>query len=812
MPTYLYERRLLNDPVVTKKLTDIYYGYAEPQSVNLELSNTDGYFTNLITTEEIRNKLVKIRKHEPLEGISFEVSGVITDFSINNNDVFSVTISINNPDPLQTEIGRKLLETNDWSWGTTPTAWVYLPSQDLGKSYPLCFGYCRKVPLIYVKANHTEGQKAFDYIVSYGEIVDVVNVYRNKKVINMVAEGVTVHKGDNTSPYSLTLNGQTIYFAYIRFSLEQRDFSNNMYELTADIRGMKLGTANMQKNFASVCKEILNNQAWGCNMAVNNSSFTAAAIQSAIDFPECEDYVTNLDGGCSGNISAPITAYDLINELLIACRGKLDTNDNNEQVLTIDTYITKILATFGEDDGYYNNCECLSIAKIPTSEAIKNINIEYAHDNWSGKFAHTNVRNCRTFGEDKTFSFALVRDHTTADRISSYLKGIELHDTRITIKAGMEARELQSRDVIKLINNRWLIDGSYHIRAIEKGVSEFDLNLSNYSQSIYTYTQGNLPVDPYNDIPDFMPDYSFTNPSAPTSLAIDTSYGVNGWDVRIALDGTSDVTVGLKANAPTTNFAYMEFGYRLSGVTIYTWFTGQLNTGVEWKAVLTGLTAGQNYILAARSVNKFGLFSEITMTTATTAIGDSTAPAQAASLTARCKYKTWEFQWTANTEADLNGYIVQINSASNFAGTMYFNAKVDQAKMSYTNDALSYGTTLFCRVKAVDFTGNQSASWSSTASATSVRTQTDDIDDNRVTTPKRQDVNQVSYNFSSVGAYGFGGTSVTHNLGRIPVGLFSSNNVALVPYIANLTTTAVDICCFNASNTTQSGTVVVYYW
>ncbi len=814
MPTYLYERKLLNDPAITKKLADIYYGYSEPQSVSLEFSNTDGYFTNLIATEEIRNRNVQIRRHEPLEGVSFEISGIITDFSINNNDVFSVTVSINNPDPLQTEIGRKLLETNDWSWGTNPTALIYLPSQDLGSSYPLCFGYCRKVPLIYVKANHTSGQKAFDYIVSYGQIVSVVTVYRNKKVINMAAEGVTVHTGDSSSPYFLTLNGQTVYFAYIRFPLEQRDFSNNMYELTADVRGMRLGTGNMQKNFASVCKEILNNQAWGCGMAVNDASFTSAATQSAIDFPECLDYISNLDGGCSGNISTHVKAYDLVNEILIACRGRLETNSNNEQVLIIDKYTPTASATFGQNDGYYNNCDFLSISKIPTTEAIKNIKIEYGYDNWSGKFAHTNTRNCRTFGEDKTFSFGLVRDHITVDRISSYLKNIELHDTRIVLKAGMEARHLQYSDVVRLINQRWSIDNQYHIRGIERSLSEFVMTLADYNPSIYAYTAGTMPVDPYNDIADDVPDYSFTTPDTPTGLAIDTTFGTNGWRIRTATDGKVSASVRLKANAPTVNFASMSFGERLAEDSLYyTWTAGQHVSGVEWRGVIRGLIAGQSYVFAARCVNKFGILSNIASITAVIAPGDTTAPGQVVGLTARCKLKTWEFQWTANTDTDLSGYRVQINSNSAFNGTMYYNAKVDSAKLSYTNDALPHPTTLFCRVRAIDYTGNESTLWSATASAITTKINTPDVDDGGITTPKRQPCNSTSVYIDNLPLNERRTVQIQHNLSYIPVGMVACSNFEFSANIWAITETILYINVINNSDGRfLDTTITFFYW
>lgn len=809
----LYERKLLNEPAISRKLSDIYHGYAEPQAVTLELSNADGYFSWLIAhDDEIRGVDVRLRRYEPLAPpqLSFDVSGKITDYTLNADDVFSVTVSINDPDPLQREIARKVLETSDWSWGVNPTAQVFLPSQDLGKSYPLGIGYARKSPLIYVKADHT--LKRYDYIISYGEIMGVVNLYRNRRLVNMAAEGITVHVGDSSSPYSLTIGGVTTYFAYIRCPLEQRDFSGALMDLTADVRGMRMGTANMQKNFARVIQQLLSNQAWGLGLAVNAAAFDAAAAQSAADYPECTDYVTNLDGGCSGSITEPVRAYDLLAGLLLACRGQLTTNESNEWTLTVDTYKGITAATFGDNDGSYNNCDMLSIKKSATSEASRNITLNYAFDGWQGKYAHRNIRACRSFGEDRQYEMLLVRDHTTADRITSYLRQLALHDTRIQMRAGMEARGLQVGDVVRLINLRWGIDVAYQVREIERGAIECNLELSSYSSAIYTYTAGSIPAEAYDDA---TPDYSATPPAAPTSFAIDTGFGTSGWRVDMAQDGTVFMTVGLLADAPSVNFANMEFGGRRAGDTIYAWTAGNKpGAGATWRGRIEGLTAGLNYEFAARAVNGFGLYSTLATIGSTTAPGDATAPGTVSGLVARCKLKTWEFQWTALTGvADLRGYRLQINSSSGFGGTMYHNAILNAVKKSYSDDSLSYGDTLHARVRAVDLTGNESASWSSTASATASRAVSDDISSGAITTPKRQTVNTISYFIASIPANSGMTIGLPHNLDRVPVGIVTSGNTVIQATLAFVDSYEVTFLIRNPTGSTVTNfTITFYYW
>jgi len=712
----LYQRQLLNEPEIQKELSgSIEY----PHDITLRFSNADEYFTNLWDGgEEFRGKTVKLRRYEPNEAefidiFIYEVSGIITDFNI-LPDIAEFTLSVQDPDPLQTDIPKKLYEIGDWT--QTPPL-VINPTPDLGKPYPLLFGYCKKVPLRYVHADYTNDY--YDYIVgrvgSYptesnnSNKATTVVVYRNKSIV--ASSTYTVYDGSQASPYP--------GYAFIRFILEQRDYSNNLYEIHADFRGQKLGVdATATRNFAKVIQYLLSDSTWGLGLLVNSASFTTAISQ-----------VANLY--CDGFIAEQATAQDIINELLDMCAGALTTNENGERVITIDVYQATTQASFGINDGYYNNIISINKNKDrPTKDAIKSITLNYRYNEWENTFIQKNTRSVFAFGEEVKIDARFVRDHTTADRITCYKQRLQLYgDHLLDIDVGMEGRFLQRFDPIKIIIPSVKIDSIFQVRDLTRGLNEFPLNLISYSSLIYDYSAGTLPGD---ENADDETDYSNTPSATPTSFSL------TSWEPVIGLDGTTFQAANLQATAPSENFTHMIYGYKFGSGDRYTYFEGEKPaSGYVWKGKTPILTPGQSYDFVAIAVNTFNLRSSAATLTAQVAPGDTIAPAQVTGMAGSGKYKTWHFVWAKNAEADLKSYHVQIG-ISGF-GTVYFDKYIGGNSVDYTNDARGYGT-LYCRVKAVDFTGNESASWSSIVGATTSQTQTEDINDGAVTTLKVGDL------------------------------------------------------------------------
>ncbi len=780
MPITLYERKLLNEPAINRKLSDIFYGIVSPSNVRPKFSNADGYFTDLLNAgEEFRNKRVKLRRYEPGDSpaILFELSGIIIDF--NFTDVAEFTVSVNDPDPLQTLLPKKVYETDDLP--ENPPNEIN-PERDLGKPFPLPFGMPNKVSLMYVHANFTTDE--YDYIVAVDIIQKVKTVYRNKVVVD--SSEYTVYDGSQSSPYPGT--------AFIRFTKEQRDFQGRLYEFTADIWGFTFGGGNHSMKIVDFIENILSNSKWGLGETINTASFDAARTAVA-------GFGGTFNG--TGVIDAQVSAQDILNELLFLCRGKLHKNEAGEWTLTIDTYQEVVTASFGSGDKKFENIKKISsYKKTPTKEAIKKYTLNYRYNRWEQAFANKNERNIFAFGEDKEHNTKWVRNHTTADIITCYQqKLMQQGDTRLRIEVGMEGRALALRNTVKIIIPRLNIDGEFQIRSIRKSLTRYELDLISYNSTIYDYTIGTLPPDA---TPDNTPDYSNTAPAAPTSFTIDAQ------GIDQGTDGTTTTYYELSATAPAANFSHMIFGYKKAGSSAYKYLEGELGSGEIWKIRIEGLTPGISYNLAAVSVNAFNLKSSLATLLSQLAPGDTTGPGTVSGLTGSGKYKTWHWKWNARTEDDLRDYDVQIGTTP--GGNNVFDGYVAGTSIDFTDNSQGYGT-LYCRVKARDLTGNLSSSWTSNVAATTSQTQAGDIGGNQVTYPKRQLVEEQSASFNL--APGVGQNNIfVHNFSRKPI---ITATIGIPIELLEIQIASYTADSFNAStknNNTQTliGTILVTYW
>ncbi len=713
MAITFYEKRLTNEIEVTQELTDIYWGIIESEEIDFEFDNADGLFSDLLTAgEEFRNKGIKCRINEPLEDppISFLIYGKIIDFDITSIATF--TIAIGQHPELDVDIPKKVYETTDWT-ESLPT--IKNPPQDLGKPYPLIFGYCKKVPLINVHWDSFNNY--FDFILcvtgwrdNLHHIPNViesndsnkattVNIYRNKILVG--ASEYTVYDGSQSSPYP--------GYAFIRFIKEQIDFSGSYYELTADIRGLKLGSdITATRNFVRVIEYLLSNLTWGLGLSINAASFDTAAASMT-------EYL------CDGFLAEQQNALDVINELLFCCRGKLDYNESGEIAISVENYNPKVQCVFGHKDGKYENIISIDEnKKTAVDDALKSFTLNYGYNQWEGEYTYKNKRSIFSFGEDKTMDMQFIRDHVTADKITSYKKQLMIYgDSKLSIQVGMEARQRLEGDVTRIISPDYNIDQSYQIRKIKKTLNQFTLDLYGYDAAIYQYIPGTMPSDAGDDA---LPDYSNTAPSPPTTFQ-KTSQGTSQ-----STDGTTSAYFLLSAVAPVSSnvVTKVKFGYMKVGESAYTYVDGNKPvSGNIWTGRIDGLVPGVYYNLVAVSENAFGMSSLGNPTLLNQlAPGDTTAPAQVTGLSAAQGVGLITLTWTKNTASDMDHYDV-------YRGGVYL-ARADTTKFVDSN--LSYGVSYSYYVRAVDHTGNAGIA-SSSVSQTCRQTITTDVQDNAITMP-----------------------------------------------------------------------------
>jgi hypothetical protein len=644
--TVAYQRRLLASPNISKEIADVYWGVTDVSSVTLKIANHDAFLNTLEASEEFRGVKVRIRRYEPNEPISantlrVELIGYITEYNIINEA--EITVGLQDLDPLQAQLPKKLFEKADWT-ETPPDNLT--PEDDVGTAYCLPFGYAKRVPLRYVHLDYPNDY--YDYIICPGVIEGVDNLYRslmNSEEGNehelITPSEYTVYKGDQDTPYT--------GYAFVRFPLEQMSFSmGTMHQISADVRGYPIDSTSAERNFVSVIKGILSNSVWGLGMTVDSTSFAVAATQVS-------------DLYCDGHLSEQENAQDVIDELLFCCRGTLDRNEAGAWTISVDQTVTGsvISAYFGSGDGILENIVSVeSLGKASSDKAIKSYIVKYAYNAWKSKYARTITRTSdfTSFGVEETKELRYVWDGTTANKISEYvLKRTKYSDTKLKIVVGQEGRLLRTKDLVSVTIPRLGINSEiFQVFSIDKELATITLDLVTYDPLIFTYGGGTIPDEPEdpNDT-----NWENVTPNPPTNFSVESS-GTYQTD-----DGFKSSYAILKTDIPTANATEIQIGYRVHNEPYYTFNRGDADStnAVVWRVRIDGLGQGLHYDFTAKTLNIYGLESDVGNPTILdwTAPSDSAAPATPANLTIVVGTgKVISTDWDDNTESDLSEYRV----------------------------------------------------------------------------------------------------------------------------------------------------------
>ena len=474
-----YKGSLIKSPNMEQALSDLYYGVQPGSSLVLQFSNRDNQIDNtwdeIVAGEEIRGEWIKIQRHDPTDGTSFEFRGKITKYVL--GDIVSITIEMRDDEILDTLLPKGIVTTDEF----TTTA------LNLGEPVNICFGRCRNVPLRNIQ--NSTGSNYYDYLIGYGIIESLWIDHANGKGVKrdgvlVTASEYTFYDGSQGSPFS--------GYAFIRFTTEQRNFSGGFHNLTADVYGLELGGASANRNFATCIKHLLNDAIWGLNDNIDSTSFSTAA--TAID------NIGNMY--CNGAITDQKRARDILSDLLFPARANIQRAADGEWEITIDEAGSSI-ANFGDNDGFYNNCEVLEVTSTPARTALKKAIAHYELDPYNKETPYKEMFASihSGFGVEKTYDLPFVKGNLTAERILSYLKNRSIHsDKRVKIQAGMEARDRAVGEIITLTAPRRSISAKeYKIDRIVKNfvpVPKFILDCREYSSSIYDNETLTKPTGP----------------------------------------------------------------------------------------------------------------------------------------------------------------------------------------------------------------------------------------------------------------------------------------------------------------------------
>lgn len=778
-----YVGAIMSTPSLSKSLSDLYWGIATKQDITFSFVPEYDYdvipsydsWVKILADYEVRGIGVKLLRYGQNDGTTFEAYGIITSYNL--LDSCDITMSLGEFPEMRTMLPLRLCAETDFADDRPKSAMLIRPASGQGKAYPLLFGRCRKVPLIPIYFKYTE-TKYFDYIIGYGPIQSVETVYRNKRVVN--ATEYEFHDG-SASPYQ--------GYAFIRFPLEQKDSGGSEYELCADVNGLLMGGVQAERSPVRIIQNLLTNSSWGLGGTVNEVYFNAAQ-------QECSNLYVD------GYVDSQKSAQDTLNELLSLCRGALDRDANGHWIISVDMVAKDyVSASFGSGDDFWENIINISSnSKTAYADASKKFVLKYKIDPWKNEYRCKIEYQALPFGEERIIESAFIRDHVMADMLCQLRQKEQTYgDHKIEFSAGIEARHLMAGNVISVNVPRLGISGSFMVESASRQGPQVSIKARSYSQDMYSYTMGVLPDDPY---PDSVPDYSNTPPGIPTSPIVGTTGTSQG------TDGTTVAYANVSSVPPPFNFSYMKFGYRKVLEAIFNYVDGT-SSGGTWSGRYDGLVPGMNYEFIATALNSSGQVSSSNIITHV-AVGDTTAPATVQNVIGNGKYKTWTFSWDKNSEKDIRGYVIELSTSAGFA-SLHATKRTSANILEFTDESLPYGS-LYARVKAEDFTGNLSASYSASASATTSGTGTPDIQSLAVDTTKLADGSVTAIKTSDLSADKISAGVLLVNTGSITSSSYGGDSSKLrdgqAHFYDKATPTPNSICTIGSPAYTGGTTVI----
>jgi hypothetical protein len=173
---------------------------------------------------------------------------------------------------------------------------------------------------------------------------------------------------------------------------------------------------------------------------------------------------------------------DILNDMLFACHSWLSKGEDGEWEMYVDGTGSSV-ATFGENDGYWDNCEVISCGVTPADSAIKTGYVNYD----SGRYQISLVCNTN-YGIDQTYEPKCISERVTAEKLLSYIYGRATYaDKKITLKCGVDADEVTVGQVITVTaDERDISSVTYRVIRTARKLLEYTLDCEVYNASIFS--------------------------------------------------------------------------------------------------------------------------------------------------------------------------------------------------------------------------------------------------------------------------------------------------------------------------------------
>lgn len=637
-------------------------------------------------------------------------------------------------------------------FGAGTSSGVLVNAKDAAAAQEFVYGEIRKGGVItYYESSGTDNKYLHQIIVLAGhEVNSIGDIYVNDEVATLDGSGYVTSQSWNSKIFirkftggssqnvkstldgiadfdgpSLPANfrGDGIACLYVRYEYNQDAFPNGVPMITAKVQGKKVydprNSTTAYSNNAALCIRDFITSSYGlADDSIDDTSFSAAAN-------ECDEDVTLSGSGTenrytiNGVIRSNRNTGDVLQDLTTACAGTLFwgcgawklkvgvytdpvnandplTLDDLRGPITLDTKVTMrdnfnaVSGTFVDEDQDYITVDYPQV--VGTSFVAEDA------------------------GESVVLDLPLP--YTTSSPMAQRLAKLTLFRGReqMTLNAdfGLKAFEYEVGDIIEFSNERYFgtanpvkefeVVGWRLAADQDAGDLRINLTLRETSSDAFNWNAEESAIIANNTTLD---DGFDTQTPTLNDPVVTTD---------VMEDGTTvpSITFSWSVDNPEL-VSYYEFQFKTTGASDY-------NSRIVYDGeyTLSPAISNTSYNYRVRTFNALGRKSAFISAVSPVSTGnDDTTPNAPTSPSAAAGYQAITLTWTAPTANTDSSTLKDLFQYKIYRGTST-NPTTLVGRVSgeiFTDSGLADGTEYYYRIKAVDFTGNESA-YSDNASAT----------------------------------------------------------------------------------------------
>lgn len=542
--------------------------------------------------------------------------------------------------------------------------WPEIFVDHVGRRVAQGVGTVVRVPLTWVKKTGGAHRWAGPKVI--GSVGTLLAVYRG----DSPGRGALVSASEYSAGTMVAAITAGLTVATVDFTREQVDFGGRPYVLEADY--LLPGSRQPADEIARLLALF--------GVGTDPVSFIEAAnYDAAAGF--AIDALYGADNGRTGNA--------IVEDLLRVARGWLVQTETGAWAIVQDRPKIPVMAYDAEDDQ-------IDVEEYVEVEVEKTVTIEYRPrrsgvEDFEGRLA----RDTGGSSGELRVQCPYVRDHSVADRLSSY------HQKRLAslrrATASMYAAQLAPGSLISIAKEMtWRGEiREFIVEATSRPAHRNGASLREYVADVYVYTAGALPAGATNT---YGPDYSFTPSVAPTGLTV-VSQGTS-----VDNDGKVTAYALIRATPPAVNWSRLMV--QVKDTTTNEIYQAQLLLASgNYEATVAGLRPNRAHTVVAWAVNPNNLDGAATAAVNFTSANYMTAPAAPTGMAAaQGSAKTVRVSCAAPTVAGFSE-IIWFRKVGAGSYAEYRRSKAN----FFIDENVSYGTTYYYKAQVVVLPANPSA-------------------------------------------------------------------------------------------------------